>query len=275
MASILIAGCGDIGCSLGLKLAELGHKVYGLRRDVAKIPSEISAIEADLSCDIFDVPSDIDFVFYTAAAAKYNDFAYYQSYVAGVKNTLASLEKAGAKPKRFFFISSTSVFGQSDGEWVTESSPTTDANFSTKRLLEGEELALNSSIPATVVRFGGIYGPGRTRIIDLVVKGKAQCVDGVYSNRIHTDDCVGVLSHLMQLKKLDNLYIAVDNEPTLLCDVYEWLAEQLSVGSIEYIEPTENSRLMRSNKRLSNEKLRSTGYDFVYPSYREGYASLV
>ena len=273
MAKILIAGCGDIGCRLGTQLSEDGHTVYGLRRDADKIPSPIQPIEADLAQDSLDLPDDLDFVFYTASAGKYNDFAYYQAYVSGLKNLLGALK--GQKIKRFFFTSSSSVFGQSDGEWVTEDSPTQDNNFSTRRLLEGEALALDCGFPSTIVRFGGIYGPGRTHIIDLVLKGKAHCMEDVYSNRIHVEDCVGIFKHLMNLDKLDPLYIGVDNQPTPSCEVYEWLAEQLSVGYIEHTEPTENSRTMRSNKRLSNAKIRATGYEFIYPTYQEGYGSLI
>ncbi len=273
MAKILIAGCGDLGIQLGLTLVENGHEVFGLRRDGSKIPPAIKAISADLNQERLNLPENLDYVFYTASAGKYNDFAYYQAYVSGLKNLLKGL--AGQKIKRLFFTSSTSVFSQSDGEWVTEESLAEEHNFSSKRLLEGEQLALKSGWPATVVRFGGIYGPGRTHIIEQVKTGKAHCMEDVYSNRIHSDDCVGVFCHLMQLDSPDSLYIGVDDQPTLSCEVYEWLAEQLSIGTIEHSEPTENSRLMRSNKRLSNAKIRATGYAFKYPSYQEGYASLI
>lgn len=273
MANILIAGCGDLGCRLGLELAEEGHQVYGLRRDGDKIPAPMHPISADLNHEITDLPAKLDMVFYTAAAGKYNDFAYYQTYVAGMKNLLAAL--SGQTLKRLIFTSSTSVFTQSEGEWVTEESLAEEHNFSSKRLLEAEQLALKSGFPATVIRFGGIYGPGRTHIIDLVMKGKAHCMEDVYSNRIHTDDCIGIYKHLMQLENPDPIYIGVDNQPTPSCEVYEWLAEQLSVGTIEHSEPTENSRMMRSNKRLSNAKIRATGYEFKYPTYQEGYASLI
>lgn len=273
MAKVLIAGCGDIGGRLGSHLLAAGHQVFGLRRNTDLLPAGIEPITADLQQDPLDLPAGLDYVFYMASAGKYNDFAYYQAYVAGIKNLLSALE--GQTIQRVFFTSSTSVFSQADGEWVTEDSLAEEHNFSSKRILEGEQWALNSGFPATIVRCGGIYGPGRTHIIDQVLKGKAQCMEDVYSNRIHTEDCVGVLSHLMSLAQPDNLYIAVDNQPSLSCEVYEWLAEQLSVGTIEHAEPTENSRLMRSNKRLSNARLRATGYEFIYPSYQEGYASLI
>lgn len=278
MANVLIVGCGGIGCELGQALAKQGHKVYGLRRDISDIPDGITAIEADLSNTNLPFPDNLDYVFYMASAGKHKDVAYYQAYVSGVKHTLKNLQNQSLK--RLFFISSSSVFGQSEGEKVTEESPTFGNNFSTKRLLEGEELINESPFASTVVRFGGIYGPGRTHLIDLVQQGKAHCMEDVYSNRIHSEDCVGMLVHLLNLneknpKQVESLYIGVDNEPTLSCEVYEWLAEQLNVANIEHLEPTENSRLMRSNKRLSNAKIRATGYEFKYPNYQAGYSELI
>lgn len=278
MAKILIAGCGDLGCELGSQLSGQGHSVYGLRRDTSQMPDCIEPIASDLFTQTPNLPDQLDYVFYIVSASGYKDVAYYQAYVLGVKHLLKGLAKQ--KVKRIFYISSSSVFGQSDGEWVTEDSPVEGKHFASKRLLEGEETIQESKFPATVIRFGGIYGPGRTHLIDLVLQGKAHCMEGVYSNRIHSEDCVGMMLHLMQLdetdpKKVASLYIGVDDEPTPTCEVYEWLAEELSVSDIEHLEPTENSRMQRSNKRLSNRRIRESGYDFHYPSFRDGYGKLI
>lgn len=278
MARILIAGCGKIGCELGAELTQQGHTVFGVRRNTADMPSSIQPVEADLSHPLSELPDKMDYVVYAAAAGKHKDLAYFQAYVAGVKHVLDALKDQHIK--RFIFVSSSSVFGQSDGENVNENSPTSDKSFSAKRLLEGENLVKNSGIPHTIVRFGGIYGPGRNHLIDMVRDGKAHCMEGVYSNRIHSADCVGILKHLIesdisQSNQLDSLYIGVDSQPTLLCEVYEWLAEQLNVMDIEHVEPTENSRILRSNKRLSNQKIRDTGYQFQYPTYQDGYKELI
>ncbi|MBF6058192.1 MULTISPECIES: NAD-dependent epimerase/dehydratase family protein [Thiomicrorhabdus] len=278
MATILIAGCGDLGCLLGETLAQEGHTIYGLRRHTDDLPESIHPIQSDLSHSLPKLPETVDYVFYMASAGKYKDAAYYQAYVLGVKNTLNALGNKNVK--RFFFISSTSVFGQSEGELVNEESPTSGKNFSTRRLLEGEHLVRDCGFASTIVRFGGIYGPGRTHLIDLVTQGKAHCMEDVWSNRIHSIDCVGILKHLMELdmtapQKVDGLYIGVDNQPTLSCEVYDWLAEQLSVPDVEHSEPTENSRMMRSNKRLSNAKIRASGYNFIYPTYQDGYIELL
>ena len=278
MANILIAGCGGIGSKLGIQLKQNGHRVFGIRRDISKLPNEIEPIEADLSTPIKNLPKAIDYVFYTASADKYKDSAYYQAYVSGVKHLLKDLDQH--QIKRFFFISSTSVFGQNKGELVDENSETSNANFSTKRLLEGEALSLSSKFDSTVIRFGGIYGPGRTHLIDLVRQGKAHCMDGIWSNRIHSDDCIGLLNHLFEMSLKDNrqiehLYVGVDSHPTPLCDVYDWLAEELCVPDVEHIEPKETSRHMRSNKRISNAKILSTGYQFIYPDYQSGYREII
>lgn len=273
MAKVLIAGCGDIGCMLGTSLGNNGHEVFGLRRDTTQISDPIQPITGDLFNLNTDIPQGLDYVFYIVSAAGYKDFEYYQAYVLGLKNLIGALQ--GQKIKRLFFISSTSVFGQSEGEWVTEDSPSEGKNFSSNRILEGEGLALGADFPGTVVRFGGIYGPGRTHLIDSVISGKAHCMEDVYSNRIHSEDCAGILEHLMGLEKLESLYIGVDNLPTLTCEVYDWLAEQLSVPDLEHKEPTENTRLLRSNKRLSNKRITATGYEFKYPTYQEGYSAIL
>lgn len=278
MANILIVGCGDIGCQLGSILSEQNHTVFGLRRNIEELPEKITPIQADLAFALPELPKEIDYVFYIASASKYKDSAYYQAYVLGVKHTLQALKNHNIK--RFIFISSSSVFGQSDGEKVDENSPTSDLNFSTKRLLEGEELVLNSNIPSTVVRFGGIYGPGRTHLIDLVLNGKAHCMEDVWSNRIHSADCAGMLAFLLEKdiekpNSLESIYIGVDSNPTLSCEVYDWLSEQLCVPDVEHIEPKESSRQMRSNKRLSNARIVNLGYEFIYPDYQAGYLALL
>lgn len=276
MSKILIVGCGDLGCRLGSSLIQKGHQVYGVRRNVDKLPASISPIACDISSEPPNIPKQIDYVYYIVSANSFKDAAYYQAYVLGVKHTLEALD--GQRIKRIFFVSSTSVFGQSNGELVDESNEVDNESFSSKRLLEGESLIQQSVHSSTIIRFGGIYGVGRTRLIDLLLNGKARCMENVYSNRINTEDCVGVLEHLLTIdhsKILEALYIAVDNQPTLTCEVYEWLVEQLSVNHIEYIEPTENSRIKRSNKRLSNKRLLKTGYQFKFPTFKEGYLELL
>jgi nucleoside-diphosphate-sugar epimerase len=145
-------------------------------------------------------------------------------------------------------------------------------------VLEGERLLLGSPFPATVLRLGGIYGPGRTRLIERVRRGLAVCPDGppLYTNRIHRDDCAGALHHLMNVDQPDQIYIGVDHEPAEQCEILRWLAAQLGV-SPPGVEPPSGSEVRRhqSNKRCSNAKLMASGYIFRYPAFRDGYMALL
>ena len=280
MARVLIAGCGDVGAELGIRLAGDGHLVWGLRRRGDTLPSAIYPLVADLTKPetLRALPSRLDVVFYTAAPSNSSLDAYQATYVDGVRHLLAALEAQGHTPRRFLFTSSTGVYGQTLGEWVDETSPTDPLHFSGRYLLTGEQVVLDSPFPATVLRLGGIYGPGRTRLIDSVRKGTAVCPDGppLYTNRIHRDDCAGALQHLMCLPRPAHLYLGVDYEPAEQCTVLRWLALQLGLPPPRRTTTSDlGTRLYRSNKRCSNRKLTATGYEFRYPTFREGYEALL
>jgi nucleoside-diphosphate-sugar epimerase len=274
MSNILIAGCGDVGIALGLKLAADGHRVYALRRNLGALPSALEGIAADLtdSATLRSLPH-ADVVYYTAAADGRDEAAYERAYVSGVRNLLQSMKGQGPSTRRFVFVSSTGVYGQDSGEWVDESSPAEPERFSGLKLLEGERLSLEGTIPATVVRFGGIYGPGRERLLRQVREG-ASCVDDPprYTNRIHRDDCAGVLRHLYRLDSPAPVYIGVDCDPAAQCTVIEWLARRMNAPA-----PRRESAPVPGGrgKRCRNDLLLDSGYRFLYPTFREGYARLV
>jgi len=165
--TILIAGCGDIGTRLGLQLAAQGWKVYAVRRNPAALPSRFFSIRADLGDpeSLRALPGGADFVLYTATAARFDEAHYRAVYVDGVRNVLA----ASPSPN-FFFVSSSAVYGQDDGAWVNEQSPTAPRHFNGRVMLEGEHVVRAHG--GVCVRFSGIYGPRRTRLVDTVRRGQ-------------------------------------------------------------------------------------------------------
>jgi nucleoside-diphosphate-sugar epimerase len=280
MANVLIAGCGYVGTALGTRLASEGHVVWGLRRRPDALPSSIRLFVADLTVPetLEALPPGLDFVFYTASADASDEDSYRAAYVDGLRNLLHALDGQRHSLRRVFFTSSTGVYAHVSGEWVDETSPTEPAEFSGIRVLEGERLLMENRFPATVLRLGGIYGPGRTRLIERVRQGLAVCRDGppLYANRIHRDDCAGALQHLMNADQPDQIYIGVDHEPAEQCEVLRWLAAQLGVPP-PGVEPPSGSEVRRhqSNKRCSNAKLVVSGYVFRYSSFRDGYMALL
>jgi nucleoside-diphosphate-sugar epimerase len=280
MARILIAGCGQVGTLLGIALQKAGHVVWGLKRQPSTLPAALQPLSGDLSAaqSLNHLPPDLDYVFYTAAPDGFSEPSYRAVYVDGVANLMSALQHRGEHPRRIFLTSSTSVYSQHQGEWVDENSPAAPSSFSGRLIRQGETLLWQGSYPATIIRFGGIYGPGRLRLLDTLRKGNATCIEHppLYTNRIHLEDCAAALQHLLRLADPEPLYLGVDNDPAPQCTVLRWLAEQLGVpGPTVVAAATGPEAVMRANKRCSNARLRASGFRLRYPSYQDGYSTLL
>ncbi|GGH96530.1 NAD-dependent epimerase/dehydratase family protein [Arthrobacter liuii] len=277
--TILLAGCGDLGTEAGLRFAALGHRVVGWRRSPAKLPAAIEGAAADLgSADLPPVPADTTAVVIAVAADAPTEEAYRAAYVRGVANVLDALNRDAVAPERIIFVSSTAIYGDAGGGWVDESTPPDPGGFSGRVLMEAEEL-LHTRLAGTrtagiSLRLGGIYGPGRTRLIDQVKTGSAVIPEDVrYTNRIHRDDAAAALVHLATMEAAPApAYIGVDNEPADLGAVLRFLAAQLERPS----PPVGDAGPARGgNKRCRNDLLRSTGFTFAFPTFREGYVDVI
>jgi nucleoside-diphosphate-sugar epimerase len=275
---ILIAGCGDIGSALALQLSHAGWRVSGLRRQADRLPDGIEKLAADMT-DIESLQRGLrapfDSVVITTTAGRFDAETYRRIYVDGLRNLLQSL----AGSPRILLASSTSVYHQHDGEWVDEDSLTEPTRFPGQIQLEAERLLrAHSGVRAAIVRFGGIYGPGRERLLADVRAGiGCPCDPPLYTNRIHRDDCVGMLDFLLRRQAADDnvapLYLGVDCEPATQWDVRHWLADRLGVTLDD--NATSSSARSVGSKRCSNRRLLAAGYTFRYPSFREGYAALM
>lgn len=280
MAKVLIAGCGYVGCALGEMLVEDGHAVFGLRRNPEGLPKGIKPVVADLTLPetLGALPSGIDTLFYTASASGATEEGYRAAYLDGMGRLLNSLLELGERPRRIFFTSSTSVYDQKRGEWIDEESHTGPSSFRGDIMLMTERLLLASSIPGTVVRLGGIYGPGRDRLVRAVQRGEVAVRNDAphYTNRIHRDDAAGCLRHLMGLEKPDDIYLGVDHEAAEESVVLRWLADRLGVKLPELDPESSLAKVRRAgSKRCRNDRLTSTGYRFRYPTFREGYEMII
>ena len=277
--TVLLAGCGDLGTEAGLRFAALGHRVVGWRRSPAKLPAAIEGAAADLgSKDLPPVPADTTAVVIAVAADSPTEEAYRAAYVRGVENVLDALERDQVSPERIVFVSSTAVYGDAGGGWVDESTTAEPGGFSGRVLLEAEGLLqarLSGTRTAGVsLRLGGIYGPGRTRLIDQVKTGSAVIPEDVrYTNRIHRDDAAAAIVHLAGMAAVPGpVYIGVDNEPADLGAVLRFLAAELG-----FPEPQvgDAGPARGGNKRCRNGLLRSAGFSFTFPTFREGYKDVI
>lgn len=275
---VLIAGCGDVGSRAGVRLAARGAEVFGLKRDPSGLPTPIAPVAADLTDPgslRSAVPSGITHLAYTASADGRDPERYRQAYVDGLRHVLDVVRGNGDAP-RVVFTASTAVYGQDDGSWVDEDSPTEPTRFTGDILLEAEELV--HAADGTSLRLAGIYGPGRGRLIERVRAGDEVCVDGrdAWTNRIHADDAGAALAHLLTIAEPASVYVGVDDEPVRRCEVITWLAERLGVRPPRHVPPDDaDARARGGSKRCRNDRLRASGWSPAYRSFREGYAELL
>lgn len=276
MARVLVAGCGYVGGEAARRFAEQGHEVWGLRRSEGPLPAGVTPVRADLAApeSLVRLPAALDVVVYAVGSDDGSDAAYERAYVSGLRHLLAAPSLTAAPPRRVLFTSSTAVYTQTDGSWVDETSETTPTGPA-QRVLEAERLlATLGPGRGVALRLGGIYGPGRTSLIESVRAGTASYRAGppVYANRNHRDDCAAALVHLAFLDEPAPVYIGSDVSPSDRREVLTWLAERLGAP------PPQDGAGERSrggNKRCSSALLRATGFTFSYPSYREGYTALL
>lgn len=270
MAKILIVGCGDIGSKLARLLADTGHEVVATRRHSFELQG-VQAMIADVTQpQTLLFPAGLDYVFVVLAPNESSEAAYRAVYFEGTKNVLAALQ--GQAIKRIFWVSSSSVYGQDAGEWVDEDSPAEPSRATAKVLRETEIFLKKAIWPVTVVRFAGIYGPGRNRLLKWVQEARpVQAEPPQWTNRIHVDDCAGLLVFLMGKDRagvaLEPIYLGVDSKPVPQHEILGWLAAEMKLPKVEH--ETRSGASM--NKRLSNKRILALGYEFHYPDFQAGY----
>ena len=280
---VLIVGCGYVGLPLGAKLARLGHEVFGLRR---RAPEELQAagifpLLADISQpeSLAALPHDFDWVVNCAASGGGSAEDYRRLYLDGNHNLLAWL--SASPPKKFIYTSSTSVYAQNDGSWVTEQSPAQPESATAKILVETEESLLAAAwneFPAIILRVAGIYGPERGHAFKQFLSGDARIEgDGArFLNMIHRDDLISVIIAALEHGTPDEIYNAADDEPVTQLKFFEWLATRLNRPLPPRVAADGETSRKRgvTNKRVSNAKLRAQlNYQFKFPDFRAGYTA--
>jgi len=276
MANILIAGCGDIGSRLAENFIDLDHTVTAIRHRGTDFPVGVVGITGDLTSMDDDLLPEVDMVFLIMTPKGRTEEAYTQAYLMTAQR-LVDRYADDIKTPKVFFVSSTSVYGQNSGETLDEESLALPQSSMAKVLTDAERL-LGTHFSATNVRFSGIYGPGRLRLIESIAKSE-RWKENQWTNRIHRDDCVNILTFLAEKvltgELIEPVYIGTDCHPVSQWEVKLWLSSQLSVKpnlpgnfGVEAFLPV-------SGKQLSNARLMSLGYKFLYPSYLSGYRGLL
>ncbi len=214
---------------------------------------------------------DVDVLVYAVSADGRDSDAARTAYVDGLRTTLERFAGRDSPPERIVYTSSTGVYGDRDDAWVDESTPLEPRTEREEILAEAEAIVRESGEwDWTVARFSGLYGPDRYRL-ERYLDGP---VSDRYLNMIHRDDAAGAIRFLLEAGAGRNEVVLVsDDEPVRKPTLADWLADECGVAHPPRAEPT--SERARASKRCSNGKLREMGYEYRYPTYREGYRAAI
>jgi nucleoside-diphosphate-sugar epimerase len=272
----LIVGCGYLGRRVASRWVAAGHRVFATTRTLQRA-GELRGLGIEpVVCDVLDAASlrslpAVDGVVHCVGLDRTAGASMRDVYVGGLGNVLEKLPA----PRRFVYVSSTGVYGQSQGEEVDEGAATQPQEESGRIVLEAERL-LRQRLPAAVIlRFAGIYGPGRLLRRQAVEAGEPIVGDAHrWLNLIHVDDGAAAVLAAEERAQPGEVYNVCDDQPVRRRDFYARLAELLGAPPPHFVAPAPGAPLPpheRANRRLVNRRLRADlGLRLRYPSFGEG-----
>lgn len=287
----LIAGFGDLGSVLAQTcLATPAWQQARLLAIKRTPPTQLDQphvnwVKADLSNpdSVLAVATQlrgITHVVYCAAPNERSEAAYRSTYIHGLQNLVAALkslahDKPGATElslPQLLFVSSTAVYDNQAQGKLDESSATEPRSFNGKVLLEAENWLLAKWPDPLILRLSGIYGPTKRSLLRSIAAGTTVVPESLdfIANRIHAEDAARAILHLFE-HKLSGIYIGSDSHPIPIKSLYQRLAQMLGAPEPKTGPPSP----MMGKKRLSNQKLLSTGFDLRWPDSLKGYQALM
>ena len=289
--SVIIFGCGYVGAALAKNLIESGCRVGALTRNENKAAAlrELGVGEviiADL--DSHDWHSQVrgryTAVVNCVSSAGGGIEGYRKSYLEGQRSIL---EWSNTQEIQIYvYTSSTSVYAQDNGAFVNESADNAQAPPTGRVLLESEAMLAAAESELShwyVLRLAGIYGPGRHFLLNQLREGGGEIPgSGDYAmNMIHLEDIVSATCAGLRGVAPSGIYNITDCSPSTKQEVLCHLAAELNMPEPCFNSDKMSERLKRRGGRMphryiSNAKARAElGWQPKYPSYREGYASLI
>ncbi len=279
----LIVGCGYLGGRVARRWLAAREPVAAVTRSAERAgeleQQGIRPIVADVARPntLKDLPP-ADAVLYSVGYDRRGQASRQEVYVDGLRAVLDALAPETA---RVIFISSTGVYGHSDGRWIDEESACRPIGEGGRAKLAAEEALAAHRLGdrAIVLRLAGVYGPGRIPRLAELLAGKPVAVpQRGHLNLIHVEDAAAVVVAAASRAQPPRTYVVSDGCPTRRRTFYEHLADLLEAPRPQFVEPppdAANALRAASDKRASNARmLAELGVVLAYPSYREGLAAV-
>jgi nucleoside-diphosphate-sugar epimerase len=270
--SILILGCGYLGQPVAKLWQQQNRRVFALTRDAAHLPDGIEPILGDvLKPDTLRALPEVDTVLYAIGFDRTSGASMRAVYVDGLAHVLANLPT----PRRFLYVSSSSVYGQTDGSWVDEMSPTEPMEESGRIVLDAEK-TLRAQLPSAILlRFAGIYGPGRLLRRQTIEKGEPIVGDAdKWLNLIHVDDGANAVLAAEAHGEPGQIYNVCDDHPVRRRYFYAGLARVLGAAPPRFVAPPPDQPTPpheKAHRRINNRRMKTQlNVELRYPNYEQG-----
>lgn len=185
------------------------------------------------------------------------------------------------------YLSSTSVYGDHQGDWVDETSNSISPSRQGSLRLDVERawlsLAKDYRLPLHIFRLAGIYGPGRNALVKLLM-GKKETIykKDQFFSRIHVEDIASALVASINKPHPLSIYNIADDEPAPSHIIDAYAASLLNMSPIPQIQfekanlsPAQKEFYLH-NRRVCNFKMKNDLlFKLKYPTYREGLKKLL
>lgn len=265
--SLLIAGLGYLGGELARQARRAGWQVEGLSKSGGEdslacnlgSAAEVAKLAATLAGE-----RSPDAIVHCASSGRGGAEAYRSVFLDGCRHLRETFPDAP-----LVFVSSSSVYGQTDGSTVTETSPTEPNRETSRLLVEAEEIVLSAG--GCVTRLAGLYGPGRSYLLEKFLNGEAGIEEDGRRilNQIHRDDAASAILHLLGSDPFPagEVFNVADSTPHRQIDCYRGLAELFDRPLPPTVPKNTKRKRAWTNKAVSNVKLLRTGWSPDHPDF--------
>ena len=264
MPRVLIAGCGYVGEAAANRFYESGWEVEGWTASIESAEKLLNRPYPVRAADVTkaDASGEFDVVIHCVSSRGGDEEQYRRLYFEGAKNLVRLFPQA-----ILLFTSSTSVYPQSDGSLVNENSRAEAPHAKGRTLRETEDLVLAAG--GIVARLGGIHGPGRSFFLTRFLEGAVSEQGDRLINQVHRDDIVSALTLLAgrRAEHGGEIFNVVGDRPITASEAQAWLSSRLKRSLPSTAAAPRPGKRGRSNKRVSNRKLRALGWAPRYPTF--------
>ncbi len=282
--SKLIIGCGYLGQRVARRWRDAGHDVFVVTRSEARSRELADEGYCSIVADVLrpetlaDLPV-ADSVLFAVGYDRRSNASIHETYAGGLAHVLDALP---AETGRLIYISSTGVYGQTEGEIVDERSATEPSREGGRASLAAEQTLWAHPLGqrGVVLRLAGIYGPGRIPLVAKICAGEPiPAPERGWLNLIHVDDACSVVLAAAERAEPPQTYLVSDGHAIERRAYYQELARLVGVPPPVFATPAPDSSSAAratSNKRVSNERMQAElNVALAYPTYREGLSAIL